>query len=220
MKIFTLIMALCFSGAVSAQVGISAGGSMLKGFGQRTPWGGFHVGVEIPRDDAISIYGKVTHHFKQRSSDSSIIQLIAYDQMTVPYVKNLGALPSMNYTILEGGTRYYLGNGYDFGWAGYGGTNVLVAFNSVKMEFGPYDQVLYELPEEYRGKGSIVSLGVGLAGGVKYSITGTGTFYFDAGLSYMLLSLASNSLAQIGGVDKFSQLIFNFNLGFRRDIMW
>lgn len=213
-------MALCLTGAVSAQVGISAGGSLLKGFGQPKPWGGFHIGVELPRDDQISIYGRISHHFKQTSEDTVLIPLYAYDVTTEPYIKNIGGVSTFNYTIIEGGTRYYLGNGYDFGWAAYGGTNFMLAFNTVKMEFEEYDEALYELPEDYGRKGSIVSLGVGLSAGVKYSIAGVGTPYFDMGLSYLILALPSNDLASQEGGAYFSQLLFNFNIGFRKDLLW
>jgi hypothetical protein len=220
MKIIAVIMALMLSGAVSAQLGISAGGSLLKGFGQPKPWGGLHFGIEVPRDDAISIYGRITHHFKQNSQDSTLVPIIAYDLATIPYSKNINAISSMNYTMIEGGTRYYIGNGYDFGWAAYGGTNIMLVFNSVKMQYDGYDQVLYDLPEGYERKGSIVSLGFGLGGGVKYSVAGLGTIYFDTGLSYLLAGLPSNQLASDQGSQQYSPLFFNFNLGFRKDLLW
>lgn len=220
MKIIALIATLMLSGAVSAQLGITAGGSLLKGFGQPTPWGGLHIGVEVPRDDAVSIYGRVTHHFKQKSKDSSLVPVIANELTTIPYSYNINGISSMNYTMIEGGTRYYLGNGYDFGWAAYGGTNIMLVFNTIKMEYEGYDEVAYTISGGAERKGSIVSLGFGLGGGVKYSMPAIGTFYFDTGLSYLIAGLSSNQLASDQSSFFYSPLFFNFNLGFRKDILW
>ena len=70
MKNAILVIAFMMSFITSAQVSLSAGGSMLKGFSPDKPYGGFHFGLEIPRDDAVSFYGRFTHHFKQSAADS------------------------------------------------------------------------------------------------------------------------------------------------------
>lgn len=219
MKLITVIFALCLTGTVSAQAGISVGASMLNGFGRPTPYGGFHLGVEVPRDDAVSIYARLTHHFKHKTAGTDI-QLYAIELTTLPFLANVGTTSSFNYTMLEGGTRYYIGNGYDFGWAGYGGTNIMLAFNSVKTDVDEYNETLYESADDYRGKGSIVNLGVGLSGGVKYTIAGVGTPYFDIGVSYIIMAMASNTIANDGALVHASPLLFNFSLGFRKDLIW
>jgi hypothetical protein len=218
MRGLVLILALFLAGSVSAQVGITAGGSVLKSFGVPKPWGGLHFGFEVPRDDQVSIYGRVTHHFKQNSADSIFTTAIAKDVTTSPYTMSVSGVSSMNHTILEGGTRYYIGNGYDYGWAAYGGSNLMLIFNTVKNDFQDYDQVLYTLGDDMERKGSIVSFGFGLGGGVKYTITGVGTMYFDTNLNYIVVGLPSNNTA--ASTDLWRQLIFNFNLGFRKDILW
>lgn len=221
MKKLLLLLVLAMAGTSFAQIGLTAGGSMLKGFGQPRPWGGIHFGLEIPRDDAISIYGRVTHHFRQQNQDSIYTTAIARDFNTSPYTIPVSGVSSMNYTVIEGGTRYYLGDGYDFGWAAYGGSNFSMIFNGVRTVYQGYDETLYELQDGSARKGSIFSLAFGLGGGAKYSMEGVGTIYFDLGLSYVLLYQASNSMAaaqfsSAGGL--YSPLMFNFNLGFRRDL--
>ncbi|MBL4862513.1 MAG: hypothetical protein JKY09_05800 [Crocinitomicaceae bacterium] len=222
MKNSILVVALLVSGGLFAQVGINAGGSLLKGFGQPKPWGGIHIGVEIPRDDAISIFGRVTHHLKQNNKDSLFTSAVARDITTTPYTIPVSGISSMNYTILEGGTRYYLGNGYDYGWAAYGGTNLMLIFNGVKTKYSPYDEALYELQDGADRKGAIVSFAFGIGGGVKYTMTGVGTIYFDTNISYIVFGTASNAMAsqQFAESGLFSQLLFNFNLGFRKDLLW
>lgn len=218
MKNGLIIMMILIAGAVNAQVGISGGGSLMKGFGIPKPWAGLHIGVEIPRDDAISIYGRVTHYFRQKAQDSIYGSAEARDPNTNPYLISVSGLPSMNYTVIEGGTRYYLGSGYDFGWAAYGGTNLSLIFNSVKAKYSDFDEVAYRLSDGIDRKGSIFSFGVGLSGGVKYSQAGLGTFYMDLGFSYMVFGQASNSLASNQGL--YSPLLFNLTLGYRKDILW
>ena len=217
MKFFSMILFTLIIGGLNAQVSFSAGGSMLKGFGTPKPWGGFHVGVEIPRDDAISLYGRFTHHFKQNAADSIGVFAVAKDFTTSPYSLNVSALPSMNYNIIEGGTRYYLGNGFDYGFAGYGGTNVALIFNKVKVGYSEFDESLYELDPNSRMEGSIFSLGFGLNGGVKYSNPPYGTFYLDCGMNYLIF--AQGSTSSVSG-ELYNQLLFNVNIGYRKDILW
>jgi hypothetical protein len=220
MKLFTLVFVVLMTGGASAQIGVSAGVTMLNAFGNSKPYGGMHLTVEYPSSESVTFYGKLSHLFKQRNEDSSLIAITAYDFTTAPYIKNIGGLSSLNYTIIEGGTKYYLGNGYDFGLAAYGGPNAFLAFNRVKMEYAPYDETLYELPQDYGRKASIISFGVGFNGGVKYSIERVGTVYFDLGLSYVVRAIENNQMAAIEGWPRLSALLFNFNVGFRRDILW
>lgn len=222
MKSLILFIALILSITVNAQLSISGGGSMLKGFSPDKPYGGFHIGLEIPRDDAVSFYGRYTHHFKQSAKDSIQTYVYAKDwdspnPQIFPTTMLINSLPSMNYNIFEGGTRYYLGDGFDYGWAGYGGSMMMLIFNKVKVDYAPYNEVNYEIDDNSRMDGSIFSLGFGLGGGVKYSTAISGTFYFDVNIAYMIFAQASTN--GIYG-DLYNPLIFGFNLGWRKDIMW
>lgn len=221
MKLVSSLIVVCLSISVYAQIGISGGGSFLKGFSPGKPYGGFHIGLEVPRDDASSFYGRYSYYFPQKYTDSTLVSLEPRDPNTLPpgspYLLNVNGLPTMNYHLLQFGTRYYLGDGYDFGWAGYGGTDVMIAINQVKMKLAPYDESLYMQTPETTREGSIFSLGFSLNAGVKYSIPPTGTFYLDAGVGYYLLATASTSNT-FGNM--YNQLQFMFNLGYRKDILW
>ena len=131
----------------------------------------------------------------------------------------------MNYHIIEGGTRYYLGNGFDYGFSAYGGTNLMVLFNKVRLDYDPYDEVDYQIynAQTYVGEGSYFSLGFGLGGGVKYTMAPYGTFYFDLNVNYLILGQPSSNEVNntIFGYERLiSPLLFNFNLGYRKDFMW
>ena len=221
MKKLLVILALVLGGTSFAQVGLSAGGDMLVGFGAQKTWGGLHFGLEIPRDDAVSIYGRLSHYFSQSSNDSIFTSAIARDVTTTPYIINVNGVSRMNYTTLEGGTRYYLGDGYDFGWAAYGGSNLMLIFNGVQNRYDGFDEVLYELQDGGSQRGTIFSLGFGLGGGLKYSVENTGTFYFDLSLAYIIFGQASNQVAEdAANIGLYRPLLFTFNLGYRRDISW
>ena len=216
MKKLSLIIALIVAGSVSAQVSFSAGSSTVKGFGTPKWFTGFHVGVEVPRDDAMSFYGRYTHQFA-RGGDSIFDYAVANDVTTSPYTINVKGVPTMNYHIFEGGTRYYLGDGFDFGFAGYGGTNFMLVYNKIASRHDNYDASKYTLDQTTSRDGGIISLGMGLSGGVKYTFPRLGTFYTDLSISYLFLGQASGEFTY---TDLYSRVLFGINVGYRRDLFW
>jgi hypothetical protein len=214
-KLIVLMLILINSSLLMAQFGLSGGMTVLKGFNAPKPFVGFHIGGEIPRDDQLSFYGRLSFLAKQSESIKTVATL--YDP-TFTSSTELSYRNSMNYTILEGGNRYYIGNGYDSGFGAYGGGKLLLIFNSVKRKYDSYDQVKFPLPDTEFPKGSIFNIAVGLGGGIKNTFSGIGTVYLDAGLSYMIMSTGSNATAESVGLTLYSPLIFTFNLGFRKDL--
>jgi hypothetical protein len=214
-KYLVIIAIILGSLNVMAQFGVSGGASVLKGFGTTAkPFVGMHIGGELPRNDQNSLYARISFYARQKETitNSTFVQTADLSGFqTINYVN------SMNYTILEGGNRYYVGNGYDSGFGGYGGANLLLAFNSIKRTYSDYDQVLYSLPSTEMPKGSIFNLGFGLGGGVKYTFAGIGTMYFDANFAYLITSTASNSTASSVVNTLYAPLLFSFNIGFRKD---
>ncbi len=217
MKKFLVLIAISLGSTSFAQVGISGGTNMLVGFGSQRTWGGLHVGLEIPRDDAVSIYGRISHYLA-RSAQDSISAFATTTDLTE--VITVDGVSRMNYTTIEGGTRYYLGDGYDFGWAAYGGSNLMLIFNGVRNRFEPFDETKYQIDENVGQRGTIFSLAFGLGGGLKYSMEQFGTMYFDMSVSYVIFGQASNATASQQFGQLYSPLLFTFNLGFRRDISW
>jgi hypothetical protein len=214
-----VIILLIGTNAAFAQFGLSGGMSVLKGFGVQRPYIGMHFGGEIPRDDQISLFARLSFFASQQSRSIATTTVTAIDFSTNPFSKTIGYWEKLNYTMIEGGTRYYIGNGYDSGFGAYGGSTVMLAFNSVKRKYDDYDQTLYELQSYELPKGSIFNLGFGLGGGVKNTFAGIGTLYFDMNLAYLILPMANNetaiSAAKNSGL--YSQLLFNFCLGFRKE---
>lgn len=218
MKLIVAFTVLFFSHTVFSQTGISVGGSIINGFGSQKYLPGINLGVEIPRDNESSLYVRAS--FTSRSTSTETVLFQAIDPLTSPVVKN-GVSDFKNGMFnLEGGTRYYFGEGYDSGMALYGGTMVMLNTNGVvRREASGVDETKYEfvnsLGEPYPKKGRIVSLNIGLNVGFKKHI-GVGMVFFDVTAAYSILGLSSNDLANQYG--SFSPLVFAFNLGFRRDL--
>jgi hypothetical protein len=203
-------------GQASAQFGIQVGTSMLRPFGAQKSLGGFHIGGEYSQDDETSYFGRITHHLGVQDPTRTTVVLQGLNS-TVPYGETTYQSKT-NYTILSGGMRYYIGDGYQDGFAAYGGTTLNLVFNSVKAVYDDYDQSKYTLPDGFSGKGSAVGFGVGLQGGVKYGILNFATVYFDVDLDYMIVYQPSNQLALDSRY--LSNILFQFNLGLRKDIGW
>lgn len=214
-NILLTLVAIMQLSILSAQFGLSGGMNTIFAFGAPKPYLGLHIGGEIPRDDAVTFYGRLSTYLGNKDTVPGLVFANAIDPMTNPYQQTVYYTSKMNYTVLEGGTRYYLGDGYDSGFGLYGGSNFSLILNSVKRKYGDYDQVKYSLPTTELPKGMIFNLGVGLSGGVKHTFAGIGTVYFDVNFTYLLLSQASNTTAQ--STNLYKPLIFNFGLGFRRE---
>ena len=213
MKKTLLFFMLLIAGGSFGQVSLFGGGSMLLGFGSGKPWGGLHIGAEIPRSDAVTFYARYTYHFRNTERDSSIYQVEAVDpDFGFTNVYDTKGVTKMDYHIIEGGTRYYIGNGFDYGFGAYGGTSVMLMFNTIKVGFGDP-----QFKDNKSRNGSIFSIAVGVGGGIKYSLDRFGTLYLDASVNYKILNQASQ---QYVSGELFSNLIFNFNLGIRKDIIW
>lgn len=198
---------------INAQFSISAGPSLIKGFGVQGSFPGFHIAGEYNNDDAMTYYARVGM-FLSKSGPSSEITAYGKDDNISPYQFQLDSREKYNYTVIEFGKRYYFGDGYDSGFGFYGGSGFSVIFNKVQYKVGDYDASKYNLSIGDQTYGTILGLALGLNGGIKNTFH-FGTIFFDAGMHYQMLSLPSNELAS--QTSMYSKVFFNFNLGIRRD---
>jgi hypothetical protein len=206
----------------SAQVSIMGGTSIIKGFTAQKSFFGFNAGIELPRSNDITFYGRIGYYLPRLEDDVNTTIVTATDFTTTPYNLQVNYQSKMNYTTIEGGTRYYLGNDYDNGFSLYGGGNFMLYFNSVKRDYEKEDVTgtytwanNYELSPSESGDGKIISIAMGIQGGMKYTIPATGTFYFDIGGQYSIFGQASNNNVS---TSFYSPLFFTFNVGYRRDL--
>lgn len=227
-----IAVGLLFVGLTSyGQYSIGGGVSTLFQFGNNKPFGGLHLVAEFPRNNEVTFYVRANYLFKQNVNqavselDPSYPDVIAYGidpgadpyQVVVPYKFK----ESFNYFMIDGGTRYYIINGYDEGFALYGGTNIGVVINSVKYgyQLDDYNKEKYTLggfDDQYNrnGQGTVLNLAVGISGGAKYTIPGRGTFYLDFNPALMVFALPSQPDIE---TTLHKNVIFNFNIGYRRE---
>lgn len=227
-KLFSYFLFLSlFSSTSFSQVSINAGASVLKGFTTDKSFYGLNAGLELPRSNDITFYGRIGYYIPRNDGQINSTYVTAINSNTSPYQLNVNYQTKMNYTTIEGGTRYYLGNDYDNGFSIYGGGNFMLYINSVKRDYESEDatgtytwETNYQLfPNEFT-KGQIISLAMGLQGGMKYTIPGTGTIYLDINGQYTIFGQASNSYISswVNQSNFYSPLFFTFNLGFRKDL--
>ncbi len=211
---YITVIAIALSSAASAQFGLSAGPTLVKSFGSPRPLVGFHASGEMSRDDQSSYFGRISFMPGAKENEIYRVALTGNDP-TAPYAET-SFTTKTNFTRIEGGARYYLGDGYETGFAVYGGSKLVIAFNKIKADYQPYDEVLYRLPDGIAPFGTVFGFGFGLQGGVKYGITGLGTLYFDIGFDYLFALSANNDMYYFSSY--LNQPLFSFNLGFRKDL--
>ena len=206
-----------------SQVSLNLGLGPLKGFGVPKSFFGFHGGVELPRNNDVTFYLRLGYYLPKKEDNIMTEYVTAIDLTTNPSTLGVQYQSSTNYTTIEGGTRYYLGNDYDNGFSIYGGSNFMLIINSVKNNYEKYDYTgvyewenNYELPQNTEDKGKIISVALGLQGGVKYTFPARGTIYADITGSYALFAKASNNTAANSNL--YAPMIFIFNVGFRKDL--
>ena len=121
------------------QVSVNAGTSFLKGFTTEKSFFGLNGGIELPRSNDITFYARVGHYFPKYEDQVNSTVVTAVNLTTTPYNLQVNYQSKMNYTTIEGGTRYYLGNDYDNGFSLYGGGNFMLYFNSIKRDYETED---------------------------------------------------------------------------------
>lgn len=211
--IFILTTTLCSFG----QISVSAGGSILNNFGSGREFIGFSLGGEYALDDESSYFGRLNFYpgVKNRRMDSVLLQ--PYD-IAQPFAF-VNALPKTSYFSLEGGARYYIGDGYEYGFSGYGGYKVSILHCKVKLNTDEFDETKYRFPDNYGPEGALLALTVGIGAGIKYSIGTVGTVYLDGSIDYPILSSFTNRSIEYTDYLK-SLVFFSLNIGFRKDLYW
>jgi hypothetical protein len=216
---FTLFVTFLASNLFS-QLSLNGGLGTLNGFGVKKTFVGLNLGLEYPRSNQTTIYGRIAYYVPRNNIDSTQAYASAISTTTFPYTLPRNYTISTGYLTIEGGTRNYLINGYDNGFSVYGGSTILLCVNNIKKKFADWNYLYNEADYENYGdsKGTILNLGVGLQGGLKYTFPSIGSIFLDFSGNYLVIRQASNEM--IGESTNYpfdSALLFTFNLGFRKD---
>lgn len=230
MKYFSLFtLALLMHTNALAQFSFGGGLSATKFFNsqsiqnQNLLMPGMHAHIEIPRSGDVTLYGRVSYLFPKANYDTLTGYVTALNQNTNPYILAVNSRYKTSYVSIEGGNRYYIGNDYDNGFSGYGGSGIVLSFGTVRKAYertdvsGQYEwEQNYQIDPTDATEGKLFALGGYLQGGVKYTIPAIGTIYADATLNYLLLANGNNPTAL--ETEYISPLFFNFAVGFKKDI--
>jgi len=220
LKLYSTLFILFQIVVLNAQHSVYGGFSRLKSFGDAKPYVGFNLGIEIPKDNENSFYLRTAFYLKNKlNSDQAVaVQNLVNIDPTDYSIMSVSGDTYFNYFTIDGGNRYYLLDGYDNGFAVYGGTSIMGIINKASVKLQEYDQSKYKLPVGSSLSGTLLNLGVGLNGGAKYTVAGVGSFFLDANMNYLLASIPSNDLVRaVAPLFVKSNVLFTFNFGFRKD---
>ncbi len=217
-----LTFTLLFLNNTIAQVSVSGGMGIMNGFAtQRTSYG-FNLGVEIPKSSDLTFYIRASAFLPKVEADTNYANMTALSQTTFPSTLTVPYTQRSSTFLIEGGTRSYMINDYDNGFALYGGSVFGVGVNTTSAKFSKKDYTnqyqwegLYSLPAGTNTKGSIYFLGIGVQGGMKYTIPVRGTIFLDFTGIYSILNVANND----AGAQSMTYAKMNFlvQFGYRRD---
>ncbi len=228
MRLIGFLIVAFVSTSLTAQIGIGGGMSTLFEFGNRRPFVGLNLHVESPRNNDVTFYGRMTYQFKQNGFfDYGVTNAQPINPLGATIQVPIQAAYSINYFIIDGGSRYYLINGFDEGFSLYGGTNVGLIINSAsyndKYKLGNYDQSSYVVDQTYQSylpegsRSTFIRLALGFTGGAKYTIPGVGSVYVDLNPYLSLFGIPSKDDFPR---EIYRQVFFNINVGFRKELYW
>lgn len=217
-----IIFFIAFTVALNVNAQFIVGGAVgyQIPFGSKKNFLGAQLLLEKPVNEKNSYYGKISFYFPQKITVADQYVADAIDFNVTPASIELSSFTNFSSFGIEFGRRGYIINPIDYGFSLYGGSTIVISFNTVKSRIQSYDQSKYQIygaTEDLSGKGNIFNLGFGVGGGMKYDFT-FGTLFFDANLGYDFLQLATNTVAQQGYSSFGSRLNFNFGLGYRKII--
>jgi len=219
--LFFILLVTFLASNLFSQLSLNGGLGTLNGFGVKRTFFGLNLGLEYPKSNQTTIFGRIAYYIpRNNEGDSTKAFASAISTTTFPYSLPRNYIVSTGYLTIEGGTRYYLLNGYDNGFSIYGGSTILVCVNKIKRNYGDWNYTYNEANYENYGdeKGTILNLGVGLQGGLKYTFPSIGTFFCDLSGNYLIIRQASNGVVNESTNYPFnSAMLFTFNLGFRKD---
>ena len=214
--LFSISLLFLVSMKLNGQISLSGGANMMNAFGVKKSFYGLHIGGELPQNNMVTFYGRLNYFFPRAEVDSSDAVAIANDFTTSPYQINVKYLNTTSFISIEGGTRAYIGNGFDNGFSGYGGGKTSLLISRIGARVNDYNTGKYTIDETNLGKGSILGICLGVQGGIKYTFPGVGSIYLDGSLDYLLFAQSSNDNIY-STYYPVQRILFITTIGFRKD---
>ncbi|MBU2018673.1 MAG: hypothetical protein KJ941_03420 [Bacteroidetes bacterium] len=211
--LISLSLILIFANTAFGQFSATGGTSVFNNFGIGRNLYGIDLGMEYSESDEQSIWGRISLYPAIRNKQLDSIFLEPYDinqNFKASYIRT-----RTSYYQFSGGSRFYAGDGYDIGIGAYGGYKFSLILANIKNELDEYDETVYKDPQAFSQNSKILTLTVGLNGGIKYSFPNVGSVFLEGNLDYGILVQASNG-SYIYSEYYRSPLFLSLNIGFRK----
>lgn len=195
----------------SQKYGIGGSFDVMNSIGSKKYQPGVSFFMDIPKTKTIALYGKLGYYFPCSVTDTNAY-VVAKDPMTIPYQRSAENKTVINTFSLHLGTKYFVGNTYNFGFSGVFNTHFRILVSPVKSGITGYDASKYEPSPSQTStsaKYTSIYLAAGGGAGVKYSQP-WGTLFAGINADFLLLYLKPSPIA--------SHIIVGFEVGYRRDI--
>lgn len=210
-----LILALMFvltSSGISAQYSIGGGLSAFGGFDTEFTRIGINGFYEVPRNEVNTFYIRGTLTIPLNVIDTINVEGNPNNPPT-PFVKQVELKRRTTMFSVDGGTRIYLYNTYDAGFAVYGGFHLKGILASYSERLGDYDTDLYTPQQGTFPKSTSLLMSIGGNLGFKYQLPMNGSITADVTVDVIRrLHDPASILGQ-----EIAPLSFSLNLGYRFD---
>jgi hypothetical protein len=216
-KFSVLFLFIFITSAFYSQLIVGGGFNSIGAVNIKQPYLGINLLGEYRNDD-MAYFAKFYTTLPQ--NDSQI--LIPMESLKTDELLNLqlSGFSKYNYNVLEFGKKNFYGEDLDFGPGGYLSSHFSLIMNTLNFDPDNFDVSRYRFPDGYVDKARIYSLAAGVNLGGQYAFF-HGTYYIDFGINYTLIASSSNSfnqMQQFSSFNSYRQLIFVFNIGFKKTI--
>lgn len=202
-----------------AQFSLGGGVSTFHGINLPVNRIGGNIFLEVPRTPENTLFVRAAYMLPVKNvSETSV----SGKPGVTPSLADADLIAKTSYFAVDGGTRYYLYNQYDIGFAVFAGGHIKGILSSYSADYrmdSQYDIKDYETadypPQPLTGLSPQYSLLFAFGGtiGVKYQLPIRGALMFDMGLE--VITRLYDPYAILG--NDISPLSVSFNLGYRFD---
>jgi hypothetical protein len=211
-RILFLLTVVC-SLQVSAQYSIGGGFSTFNSTNSGITRVGLHLFYENPHNEVTSFYLRSLFTLPVKRFDSLSLALVGFEP-GLPAFASVGREIKTTYIAVDGGTRRYIFNTYDSGFAVFGHLHLKGVLARYSEEVDDYNEELYQPNDPVFPDGLALLLGIGADIGFKWQLPSTGSFLFEAGFdAFQRLSdpifILGNEIGTLG---------LTFNISYRHDI--
>lgn len=199
---------------LNAQFSVGGGLSSFHGLNIDVNRFGLNVFVESPRTTNNTLMVRASIMLPDKNTKTSEVEKIDPNDFSIPTKVEAEAVSKTSYFAVDGGTRFYLINDYDIGFAVYGGGHLKGILSSYSATYRLPDSLdANDYNTQTQDKSFSLLFGFGGNIGVKYQLPLRGALLFDFGAEIITGLYDPNLIL----TNEISPLSFFFNLSYRFD---